>query len=118
LYFGTFLITLAIVFYVPSATLAAGLIVASVFYLGVTIPYEERDLRDHFGETYVRYYEDVPRFWPRLRKPKSPPQIEVLTVGLRKEFFRATRYLWVPLLAQTIAHLRMESWWPHWWMLP
>jgi protein-S-isoprenylcysteine O-methyltransferase Ste14 len=118
LYFGTFLITLAIAFYMQSATFAAGMAVTCLFYLGVTVRDEERRLREKFGDTYVRYCEAVPRFLPRLRMPDSPPSIEVSGLGLKKEFHRAARYVWVPLLAQAFAHLRMETWWPHWWMLP
>ena len=118
LYLGTFLITLAIAFYLQSATFAAGMAVTCLFYLGVTVRDEERYLRERFGDTYVRYCEEVPRFLPRLRKPDSPPLIDVSALGLKKEFHRAARYMWVPLLAQGFAHLRLETWWPHWWMLP
>ena len=118
LYLGTLLIALAIAFYMQSATFAAGLAVTSLFYLGVTVRDEERRLRERFGEAYDRYCLEVPRFLPRLRRPESPPRIDVSVMGLTKETHRAARYLWVPLLAQTIAHLRMETWWPHWWMLP
>jgi hypothetical protein len=38
---------------------------------------------------------------------------------LRAESVRALRYVWVPLVAEVIAHLRLEwSWWPHHWSLP
>jgi len=38
---------------------------ASVPALLAIIHIEERELRDRFGEEYVRYCERVPRFWPR-----------------------------------------------------
>jgi len=118
LYLGTFLITLSIAFYMESVVFAAGIAATSLFYLGVTVRDEERRLRERFGETYVRYCEEVPRFLPRLRKPQSPPLLEVSALGLTKEFQRAVRYMWVPLLAQLFSHLRLETWWPHWQMLP
>lgn len=118
LYFGTFLITLSIAFYMESVIFAAGIAATSLFYLGVTVRDEERRLRERFGEAYVRYCEEVPRFLPRLRRAHSPPLLEVSALGLTKEFHRAARYMWVPLLAQLFSHLRMETWWPHWQMLP
>lgn len=118
LYVGTFLIVLAIAFYLPSLTFAAGLLIASVFYLSVTVWSEERWLGRTFGDEYVRYCEEVPRFFPRLRTPRTPPTVEVVVAGLKAEAIRAARYVWVPLVAEAIAHLRLESWWPHYWSLP
>jgi protein-S-isoprenylcysteine O-methyltransferase Ste14 len=118
LYVGTFLIVLAIAFYLPSLTFAVGLAVACVFYLSVTVSAEEARLRQAFGDQYAGYCQDVPRFFPRVRKPDTPPVIEVVVEGLRAESVRAARYVWVPLIAETIAHLRLESWWPHFWSLP
>ena len=120
LYVGTFLIVLAIAFYLPSLTFAAGLAVTSVFYLGVTVSAEERRLGQMFGAAYARYCEEVPRFFPRLRIPRTEPVIEVVMDGLKAEAVRAARYVWVPLIAEAIAHLRLvlESWWPHYWSLP
>jgi protein-S-isoprenylcysteine O-methyltransferase Ste14 len=118
LYLGTSLITLAIAFYLQSVTFAAGVAVTFLFYLAVTVRDEERRLRKRFGDVYDRYCQDVPRFLPRLRRPDSPLLLEVSGLGLTKELHRAARYVWLPLLAQSIAHLRMETWWPHWWTLP
>ena len=86
--------------------------------LSVTVSAEERWLGQEFGDEYGRYCQDVPRFIPRMRKPLTPPVIEVVLGGLRAESIRAARYLWVPLLAEGIAHLRFETWWPHLWRLP
>jgi protein-S-isoprenylcysteine O-methyltransferase Ste14 len=118
LYVGSFLIVLAIAFYVTSLTFAIGLAVATLFYLSVTVSAEERWLGQEFGDEYGRYCQDVPRFFPRMRKPLTPPVIEVVLGGLRAESIRAARYVWVPLLAEGIAHLRLETWWPHFWRLP
>lgn len=118
LYFGSFLITLSIPFFFHSLTFGAGLVLATWFYLVVTVPEEERYLRAKFGEEYGRYCRAVPRFVPRFRHWHSPPQIEVIVSGLRAEGARAIRYVWVPLIVETLAHLRMEAWWPHWWTLP
>ncbi len=118
LYVGTFLMTLAIAFFVPSLTFAAGLTVASLFYLSVTVSAEEKWLRHTFGDEYTRYCQEVPRFFPRIRRPRTLPVIEVISKGLRAELIRAARYVWVPLLAEGVAHLRFETWWPHLWRLP
>jgi protein-S-isoprenylcysteine O-methyltransferase Ste14 len=118
LYVGSILIALSIAFYLPSLTFAAGLALGSLFYISATVISEEGRLNQFFGEEYVHYCRDVPRFFPRLRKPRTALVVEVTVEGLQAEAIRAARYVWVPVIAQTIAHLRFESWWPHWWLLP
>jgi protein-S-isoprenylcysteine O-methyltransferase Ste14 len=110
LYVGTFLIVLSIALFLHSALLAFGLIIASVFYLGVTVPVEESKLRERFGDEYARYVERVPRFVPALRRVQSPSVINVRLSGLVKEYGRTWRWIWVPFLTEIIAHLRMVKW--------
>lgn len=118
LYVGTFLMGLGIAFFLQSLTFAIGFGVAAVFYLGVTVPAEEILLRDKFGLTFVEYCRKVPRFWPRFRLLHTAQQISVSTRGLRAEAFRMGRWLWLPVLCEALAHLRIESWWPHLLHLP
>ena len=110
LYVGTFLIVLSIVLFLHSALFAVGLIVASVFYLGVTIPVEERILRERFGDEYACYMAQVPRLVPALKRVESPPVIDVRLSGLVTEYGRTWRWIWVPLLSEVVAHLRVDTW--------
>jgi protein-S-isoprenylcysteine O-methyltransferase Ste14 len=45
------------------------ILAAGVPALFAIIHIEERELRDRFGEEYVRYCARVPRFWPREDRP-------------------------------------------------
>jgi protein-S-isoprenylcysteine O-methyltransferase Ste14 len=40
-------------------------------YMGLAVLVEERDLVDHFGDTYEQYRRRVPRYVPRLRRVGS-----------------------------------------------
>ena len=43
----------------------------SVPFVVLLVRVEEKELRERFGEEYVRYAERVPRFFPRLRRPQK-----------------------------------------------
>jgi protein-S-isoprenylcysteine O-methyltransferase Ste14 len=51
-----------------AAYLAVALWVPGIY---VIVLLEEKELRQHFGETYDHYCRRVPRFVPRWRKPRS-----------------------------------------------
>jgi protein-S-isoprenylcysteine O-methyltransferase Ste14 len=51
-----------------------GVVVIALAYmgqLGMQLGFEERELKSRFGEAYLRYCHQVPRFVPRLR-PVDP----------------------------------------------
>ena len=118
LYLGTFLLTLSIAFIIHSLTFAIGLLIATPLYLWVTVPWEEARLQKVFGNRYDEYRARVPKFIPTLSTFQSPPTIAVSMRGLWGEFRIASRWIWIPLLAEAFAHLRMESWWPDILRLP
>jgi len=111
LYVGTFLIVLSIAFFLQSATFAAGLVLASVIYLTTTVSIEEKNLRHHFGPSYDSYCREVPRFVPRFAGFRSPANVEVSIAGLGAEYRRMARWIWVPLLAEAVAHMKTDAWW-------
>jgi protein-S-isoprenylcysteine O-methyltransferase Ste14 len=112
LYLGTFLLTLSIAFFVHSLMFAIGLFIATPLYLWVTVPWEEARLKERFGERYEVYRARVPKFIPSFLRLQSPATIPVSVSGLAGEFRISARWIWIPLLAEAFAHLRMESWWP------
>ena len=118
LYLGTFLLTLSIAFFIHSLMFAIGLLIATPLYLWVTVPWEEARLRETFGRTYEEYCARVPKFVPSLAHFQSPPTIPVSSRGLMGEFRIASRWIWIPLLAEAFAHLKMEVWWPDVLRLP
>ena len=79
---------LGLCFFLESLTFAFGCIVASVFYMSVTVLAEERVLREVFGQPYIEYCRRVPRIWPRFRLLRGSPTIIVSQLGLRAEAAR------------------------------
>lgn len=118
LYFGTFLITMAIPVMVQSLLLATTVLAASVFYLHVTVRDEERRLQQRFGSRFLEYRSDVPMFWPRLGRYHASECVEVRLEGLRAELLRSLRWCWVPFLCHVFVVLRVQAWWPHYFDLP
>ncbi len=69
-YFGFLLIVAGLTFLVPGwLTLLWSLIGVAVLY-GLS-KVEESDLEDAFGEEYLAYKRNVPRFFPRLKPNRS-----------------------------------------------
>jgi protein-S-isoprenylcysteine O-methyltransferase Ste14 len=118
LYVGTFLLGMASAIFLQSFTFALGFVVAAVYYLMVTVPAEEMQLREIFGVQFDRYCERVPRFWPRFSTFQTSPTIDVQVRGLMAEMWRTSRWLWIPVLAEMLEHLRAEPWWPRLFHLP
>lgn len=118
LYFGTCLMGLSVAAFFESLTLTVCLLAAGFVYLGITLPREEQRLVAFFGDSYRQYMARVPRLIPSLMTFQSPEMIEVHLAGLRAELRRMARWMWIPLLAHSLVHLRAEAWWPHWMQLP
>ena len=118
LYFGTFCMVLSIAAYLKSLLFAVGAVFAAAFYLGITLPVEELYLRNQFGESYTRYSQHVPRFWPRFTAVTSGPNVHVSVKGLQAEAVRALRWLWIPVLCALATLLRVQPWWPTPFNLP
>jgi protein-S-isoprenylcysteine O-methyltransferase Ste14 len=114
LYLGNLLLTLSIAFFMQSLTFAAGLLIASIVFGSVTIGSEERRLRSRLGAAFDEYCARTPRLLPRWSAYHGPEIIPVDARCLRIEAKRALQYIWIPLICQTLAHLRTEAWWPQW----
>lgn len=118
LYFGTFLITMSLPVVAQSLTLGLALLAVAVFYLGVTVPGEERRLLKRHGKEFEEYHRTVPIFIPNFRLYKSPANLNVLVGGLHAEFWRSLQWIAVPILCQVFLGLRMQPWWPQYFLLP
>lgn len=114
LYFGTVLIGASTAFFLESTIYSVSLAITAVFYLGITLPKEEQALIRLYGDDYRNYANRVPRFWPSWSNFQSSRVIEVNMQGLYSEFSRTLRWMWAPIIAHLVSHLRHESWWPHW----
>jgi protein-S-isoprenylcysteine O-methyltransferase Ste14 len=112
LYLGSLLLTLSIALFLHSLTFAVGVLIALPIYLSITVPWEEAQLNEVFGDEFVKYCERVPKFIPKLKLLTAQPTLYVRLAGLNAELRNTFYWMWIPLLAQYAAHLRMESWWP------
>lgn len=118
LYLGSFLLAFSIAFFLHSVTFAIGLLIALPIYLGITVPWEEAKLQDIYGDAFASYRERVPKFIPRFALFESPSTVCVKLTGLVRELRSSARWIWIPLLAEAVAHLRTEAWWPTVLQLP
>lgn len=74
LYLGTYLMAVGTVWAIGNLPLLAAVTVLFAAIYHFVIRHEERRLRELFGETYAKYCEAVPRFFPR----PLPPSRDVL----------------------------------------
>ena len=118
LYLGTFLLGMSFGVLLHSVILLAGLLIASVVYLGITLPREERRLMELYGDAYRQYLRSVPRLLPNFARLSTPESITVNLSGVRAELLRTVRWALLPLAAHLVAEARLEAWWPHWLTLP
>jgi protein-S-isoprenylcysteine O-methyltransferase Ste14 len=71
MYVGVLLVLLGeVLLFQSSLLLVYSILVFLAFHLFVVF-YEEPRLRRQFGETYLRYLSEVPRWWPRAHKASS-----------------------------------------------
>lgn len=112
LYFGTILMGFSIAFFVQSICLAVALVLTAVIYLGLTLPKEEDALTGIYGDNYRTYMARVPGLWPNWSHYQSGDVITVELKGLRAEFIRMLRWMWIPFLAHALQHARVTEWWP------
>lgn len=115
---GNLLFCASLACFLSSMTCLFGFAAAAIGYFLLTIPAEERRLREVFGERYDRYCRIVPRLWPRLRCFHTPENF-LLDIGtLAPELRRTAIWMWLPALGKLAAQCRAETWWPHLFGLP
>lgn len=117
LYFGTFLMVLAIASFTQSVLFTLAVLAVSAFYLSISVPREERRLLKRHGQAFVEYRERVPAFFPRFRTYHSPDSVDLRVDGLHAEFLRSLRWFCLPFLCRLLMHVRAEPWWPHWFRI-
>jgi protein-S-isoprenylcysteine O-methyltransferase Ste14 len=118
IYLGTFLILMATGVLAESLTFLVASILVAAVYLRITVPCEERRLMRKFPQAFAEYCLRTPRFFPRLSSFQSHELIQVNVKGLRAEFIRSLRWMWVPALVHVASHIRAQEWWPTPFQLP
>jgi protein-S-isoprenylcysteine O-methyltransferase Ste14 len=117
LYVGTFLMSFGAALFLKSFVLAAAVAILMIAYTLATVPTEEDALRRVHGAAYDAYLKRVPRYIPSWRLFETPESVEVKVSGVRIEAKRLLGWVFVPILAEIVAHLRVQPWWPHWFRL-
>lgn len=113
LYLGSVLLALSAGLFLESAWFSLGVLVVALGYVVVTVPVEERFLRQRFGAAYDDYLRRVPRFLPRPWLFNAGSALEVNLASLRAECMGALGYIWIPAIAEIVNSLRLQLWWPH-----
>ncbi len=115
---GNLLFCVSLACFLSSLTCLVGFAIAATCYFLLTIPAEERRMRQQFGEQYEQYCRSVPRFWPRFRLFQTPENIELDMTTLAVELRRMAVWMWLPVIGKAAAQCRAELWWPHFFGLP
>lgn len=118
LYVGSFCFALSAILFFKSLSLLFVFCIAWTAYLRWVIKAEERFIEQKFGEEFKKYYSRTPRLFPSLAAYRSGDSIEVKLKAIRTEAKRLWLSALLPMGAELIMHLRMASWWPHWFRLP
>jgi len=92
-------------------------VIAALFFLGyyaVVIRAEESRLRGIFGTAFDRYRAEVPRFWPRLRRPDTAPEITLSSRLLQRCLLEVFWFLAAIIVIEVIEMAKSGHWWPTW----
>ncbi|HHT9110560.1 MAG TPA: methyltransferase family protein [Candidatus Brocadiaceae bacterium] len=118
LYFGSFCFALSVSFFLESISMGAAIVIAGIIYSRWVIATEEQVLQEIFGDTFLNYIKNTPRFIPRFSQYRSPDFLEVNLRALRTEAKRLWFAMALPIIIERIMYLRTAPWWPHWFILP
>ncbi len=118
LYVGSWLIGVSFGLLADSILFVAIISTTAIVYTLGTVRAEEQTLHRNLGEPYAQYCRQTPRFWPRVSLFHTSESIETRAKGLRIEFKRMLRWIWVPMALQILAYLRSMPWYPHLLRLP
>lgn len=106
LYFGTFLILLSAAFFLQSVIFAVGAVGIFLFYYFATIPSEEVYLRQQLGTPYENYCRTVPRLFINPWLFRTSGHVTVKMRALWLEVKRMGAWIWLPIFADMLHHIR------------
>ena len=107
---GNLLLGLSLVLFVGSVTFALGFALAAAAYLTLALRAEEQWLGQRYGRGFREYCQRVPKLVIRPMQFQSPETIFVSAAELVRELRCAVVWMWLPVIGQTLAQLRAESW--------
>ena len=82
------------------------IIVFYLFYYPFTVMAEEKKLTNEFGQAYLEYMKNTPRFLPKLSLYKEPKLYEVKTHSFVKNFENGMWFIWIFMLMHIIETLQ------------
>jgi protein-S-isoprenylcysteine O-methyltransferase Ste14 len=112
LYVGSLLLGVSAGLFLESPLFLTALLLVQMLYMKATVPVEEAVLSAKHAERYDAYARRVPRYWPTLRALQTPAEISVNVHTLWLECARASRWVWLPIVGETLNHVRALAWWP------
>jgi protein-S-isoprenylcysteine O-methyltransferase Ste14 len=118
LYVASLLLGLSFGLLAKSLTFMLIISATSIVYAVGTVRSEEKTLLRNLGEPYAEYCRRTPRFWPRFSSYHTPESLEIRVKGLRLEFLRLLRWIWVPMALGILNYLRVQPWYPALFHLP
>jgi protein-S-isoprenylcysteine O-methyltransferase Ste14 len=118
LYVGSLLLGISFGLFVKSFGFIAVISATSILYALGTVRSEEKTLLRNLGEPFALYCERTPRFWPKFSLYHTPESLEIRVKGLRIEFLRLLRWIWIPMALEIVEHLRTQPWYPGLFHLP
>jgi protein-S-isoprenylcysteine O-methyltransferase Ste14 len=112
LYFFSFIGAVGIGLASENLLVLAMIIIFYLFYYPFTILAEERKLTVKFGESYVEYMKQTPRFLPRLSLYKEPLVYQVKAKSFVKNFANGMWFVWIFMLMHLIEMLHESGYLP------
>lgn len=94
------------------------LIVAFVLYYPLVVAKEEAFLEHKFGEPYIKYKQEVPRWIPNMKLWNEPEQVDAKPKFIRKTMLDASIFFLPLLCFALIASLQAHNILPVWLTLP
>ena len=92
-------------------------VTATLFFLGyytVVIRAEEQRLKGIFGLAFANYCIEVPRFWPRWRKPESALELTISSRLLNRCLLEVFWFLAAIVVIEVIEMAKSDHWWFVW----
>lgn len=90
---------------------------ATLFFLGyyaIVIRAEETRLAGIFGPAFARYRAEVPRFWPRWRKPETTAELTISSRLLHRCLLEVFWFLAAIVVIEVIEMAKSAGWWSVW----
>ncbi len=118
LYVGSFSLALSLVFFFRSLSLVIMVIIGYIIYNSFVIKAEERFLGRKFGDAFLRYCRETPRFFPSFGRLHTPDTVVVSLKAMRTEAQRLLISALLPVAVEIVTRFRSTPSWPHWFNLP